>query len=65
MLNCHDGYIISLTEDNFQPTAVWKNLLDWVSKTNPGSDPMNDWKLTFQNKPMLLLGTSPDPMTPS
>ena len=39
-----DGIIISLPENNFSVTAVWKNMLDYLSTTNPGNDKDNDWK---------------------
>ncbi|QDO94737.1 NAD(P)H-dependent oxidoreductase [Formosa sediminum] len=45
-----DGLIISLAEHNGAYTAVFKNLFDWISRVEPK---------TFQNKPMLLMATSP------
>lgn len=46
----HDLIIISLAEHNGSYSVAFKNVLDWVSRTNG--------KL-FQDKPMLLLATSP------
>ena len=45
-----DAIIISFAEHNGSYTAAYKNLFDWTSRI--------DMKL-FQNKPMLLLATSP------
>ncbi|WP_109830142.1 NADPH-dependent FMN reductase [Reichenbachiella versicolor] len=45
-----DGLIISLAEHNGTYTAVFKNLLDWLTRID-----MNVWK----GKPMLLMATSP------
>ena len=45
-----DAIIISLAEHNGSYTAVFKNLLDWISRID---------KVIFQNKPMLLMTTSP------
>ncbi|WP_055437355.1 NADPH-dependent FMN reductase [Lacinutrix algicola] len=45
-----DGVILSLAEHNGAYTTVFKNLLDWLSRI--------DNKL-WQNKPMLLMATSP------
>lgn len=47
-----DGIIISFAEHNGSYTAAYKNLFDWTSRI--------DQKL-FQNKPMVLLATSPGP----
>lgn len=47
-----DAIIISFAEHNGSYTAAYKNLFDWTSRI--------DQKL-FQNKPMLLLATSPGP----
>jgi NAD(P)H-dependent FMN reductase len=47
-----DAIIISYAEHNGSYTAAYKNLFDWTSRI--------DQKL-FQNKPMLLLATSPGP----
>ncbi|HBY85147.1 MAG TPA: NADPH-dependent FMN reductase, partial [Colwellia sp.] len=44
--------IISFAEHNGSYTAAYKNLFDWTSRI--------DQKL-FQNKPMVLLATSPGP----
>lgn len=42
--------IISFAEHNGSYSAAYKNLFDWCSRINPK---------VFQNKPMLLLATSP------
>ena len=47
-----DALIISFAEHNGSYTVAYKNLFDWCSRTNPK---------VFQNKPMLLLSTSPGP----
>lgn len=45
-----DAIICSLAEHNRSYSTAFKNILDWTSRINP--------KL-FQNKPMLLMSTSP------
>ncbi len=47
-----DAVIISFAEHNGTYTAAYKNLFDWASRIN---------SKVFQNKPMLLLATSPGP----
>lgn len=47
-----DAIIISFAEHNGNFTAAYKNLFDWASRID---------KKVFQNKPMLLLSTSPGP----
>ena len=47
-----DAIIISFAEHNGSYTAAYKNLFDWASRIN---------QKVFQNKPMLLLSTSPGP----
>ena len=47
-----DAIIIAFAEHNGSYTAAYKNLFDWTSRI--------EQKL-FQNKPMLLLATSPGP----
>ena len=47
-----DAILISFAEHNGSYTAAYKNLFDWTSRI--------DMKL-FQNKPMVLLATSPGP----
>lgn len=47
-----DAIIISFAEHNGSYAAAYKNLFDWTSRI--------DQKL-FQNKPMVLLATSPGP----
>jgi chromate reductase, NAD(P)H dehydrogenase (quinone) len=45
-----DFIMISFAEHNGSYTAAFKNIFDWTSRVN---------SKTFQNKPMLLLSTSP------
>lgn len=45
-----DGIIISLAEHNGNYTVAFKNLFDWLSRIEKG---------VWQNKPMVLLSTSP------
>jgi NAD(P)H-dependent FMN reductase len=45
-----DGFIVSLAEHNGNYTAVFKNLIDWLS--------VQEGKV-WQGKPVLLLSTSP------
>ena len=47
-----DAIIIAFAEHNGSYTAAYKNLFDWTSRI--------DQKI-FQNKPMVLLATSPGP----
>ena len=47
-----DAIIISFAEHNGSYTAAYKNLFDWASRID---------QKVFQNKPMLLLATSPGP----
>jgi chromate reductase, NAD(P)H dehydrogenase (quinone) len=47
-----DAIIISYAEHNGSYTAAYKNLFDWTSRIN---------QKVFQNKPLLLLATSPGP----
>lgn len=47
-----DAIVISFAEHNGTYTAAYKNLFDWTSRI--------DGKV-FQNKPMILLSTSPGP----
>lgn len=46
----HDGIVISFAEHNGAYAAIFKNIMDWVSRTE-GS--------TWGDKPMLLMATSP------
>lgn len=50
ILNTADGFLIALAEHNGTYTAVFKNILDWLSRTN-----IKVWR----DKPTLLLSTSP------
>ena len=45
-----DFILISFAENNGNFTTAFKNILDWTSRIN---------SKTFQEKPMLLLATSP------
>ena len=47
-----DALIISYAEHNGSYSAAYKNLFDWVSRINAK---------VFQDKPMLILSTSPGP----
>ena len=47
-----DAVIISFAEHNGSYTVAYKNVFDWASRIN---------MKVFQNKPMLLLSTSPGP----
>jgi len=47
-----DAVIISFAEHNGSYTAAYKNIFDWASRINPK---------VFQNKPMIMLSTSPGP----
>jgi len=47
-----DAVMIAFAEHNGSYTAAYKNIFDWASRINPK---------VFQNKPMVLLATSPGP----
>jgi chromate reductase len=47
-----DLIVLSMAEHNGAYSSAFKNILDWTSRINPK---------TFQQKPMLLLATSPGP----
>ena len=47
-----DALIISFAEHNGSYTVAYKNIFDWASRVKPK---------VFQNKPMILLATSPGP----
>ncbi|MEM8844452.1 MAG: NAD(P)H-dependent oxidoreductase [Pseudomonadota bacterium] len=47
-----DAVIISFAEHNGSYTVAYKNIFDWASRIN---------RKVFQNKPMILLATSPGP----
>jgi len=51
-IGASDALIISFAEHNGSYTAAYKNLFDWSSRIN---------SKVFQNKPMVLLATSPGP----
>ncbi len=50
LIESADGLVISLAEHNGSYTAVFKNLIDWLSRID-----MNVWK----ENPILLMATSP------
>lgn len=47
-----DALIVAYAEHNGSYTAAYKNLFDWASRVE---------KKVYQNKPMVLLATSPGP----
>ncbi len=47
-----DALIISFAEHNGSYTVAYKNIFDWASRINPK---------VFQDKPMIMLATSPGP----
>jgi len=49
LFNDFDGFIISLPEYNGSLTPVFKNMVDWISRTD---------KAVFKKKPLLLMSTS-------
>lgn len=49
-ITASDGIIVSFAEHNGTYTAAFKNILDWISRTE---GPL------WESKPMLLLSTSP------
>ena len=51
-LGTADLIIVSFAEHNGSYSAAFKNIFDWISRIN---------SKTFQEKPMLLLATSPGP----
>lgn len=50
LIKNHDVIVLSLAEHNGSYSAAFKNILDWASRINGK---------VFQDKPMLLLATSP------
>lgn len=50
LIKSSNGIMVSLAEHNGAYTSVFKNLFDWMSRIE---------QKTFQNKPMLLMATSP------
>lgn len=50
LIEAHDGFIIALPEHNGSMPAIFKNLIDWLSRME---------RKIFQDKPVLLLSTSP------
>lgn len=51
-LGSGDAIIIGFAEHNGSYSAAYKNIFDWTSRYN---------REVFQNKPMILLATSPGP----
>lgn len=47
-----DALLVSFAEYNGSYTAAYKNIFDWASRID---------KKVFQNKPMIMLSTSPGP----
>lgn len=45
-----DALLVSFAEHNGSYTAAYKNIFDWSSRIDP---------MVFQNKPMVMLSTSP------
>lgn len=54
VFNEHDGFIIASPEHNSMMPAVLKNTFDWLSRTK-----INEDDSIFNDKPVLLLSTSP------
>lgn len=52
LFDTHDAYMISVPEHNGMMPAFFKNIMDWLSRME-GS--------VFQNKPVMLMSTSPGP----
>lgn len=50
-----DGFILASPEHNGGMPAVLKNCIDWLSRVASKEQPL------FQNKPVMLLSTSPGP----
>ncbi|MBS1639907.1 MAG: NAD(P)H-dependent oxidoreductase [Bacteroidetes bacterium] len=53
----YDAFIISIAENNRSVTAVFKNTIDWLSKSVKTNNPADT--NVFRDKPVLLLSTSP------
>ena len=52
LIKDNDGYIIASPEHNGGTPAFFKNILDWLSRRG---------KNVFDNKPVMLMSTSPGP----
>ncbi len=50
LIHEYDGFIVSSPEHNGGTPAFFKNIIDWLSRRS---------KVVFNNKPMLLMSTSP------
>ena len=51
----HDAFVISVAEHNRSVTAAFKNILDWLSRTD------KDYSNLLSGKTILLISTSPSP----
>ncbi len=54
IISQYDGFVIAVAEHNGSITAFFKNVLDWLSRVDKSYG-------IFQEKPIVLLGTSPGP----
>ncbi len=50
LIQHHDGFIVLSPEHNGSTPAFLKNIIDWLSRRSEN---------VFENKPMLLMSTSP------
>lgn len=51
----HDGWIVACPEYNGSITPLLKNTIDWISRKQPGEEPLQ----AFSGRTLLLLATSP------
>lgn len=51
----HDGFLISLPEYNSSMSAVFKNVIDWTSRPEPGEKDL----ICFIDKAVVLMSASP------
>lgn len=51
----HQGFLMACPEYNSSVTAVWKNVIDWVSRPAPGEPPL----IAFAGKVATLMSASP------
>lgn len=56
LFRAHDGFLIASPEYNSSITAVLKNTLDWVSRTETDDEPA---LVAYRGKVVALLATSP------
>jgi NAD(P)H-dependent FMN reductase len=60
LLKEHQGFLIACPEYNSSVTPVWKNAIDWASRSEPGEAPL---ALTcFRGKIAAIMATSPGGM---